>query len=72
VGGIVRTEAVQEHAQFLDVEGIERQQLLDSVDYGHGIGLDLVVRWSDGFGKVVHVGREGGLRIDQTLEAEAL
>ncbi len=41
---IIGAEAVQEHPQLFDIERVERQQLLDGVDHGHGVGLDLLVR----------------------------
>ncbi len=38
---VAGTEMGQELLQFLAVEGVERQQLLDHVDDGRGVGLDL-------------------------------
>jgi len=72
VGGILRAEAVQKHAQLLHVQGVERQQLLDGVDHGHGIGLDLLVRRAGWLRQIIHPGGKGRLPRDPSRDAEAL
>ncbi len=71
MGGIVRAEAVQEHAQLLRVERIERQQFLDGIDDGDRIGLDLLA-FVARFGQILDPGGEGGFLVIDLDDAESL
>ena len=54
---VVGTEAVQVVLQFLAVQRVERQQLLDRVDQGHAVGLHFVTGIDRGL-RIVHLHHE--------------
>ncbi len=72
VGRVLGTETVEEHAQLFHIEGIEREQLLDGVDDGHGVGLDLLIRRAGRLRDVGHPSGEGRLTRYPGLQPEAL
>ncbi len=54
---VVGTEAVQVVLQFLAVQRVERQQLLDRIDQGHAVGLHFVTGIDRGL-RIVHLHHE--------------
>jgi len=72
VGGVFRPQPLQEDLQLLAVKRVERQQFLDGIYNGHGIGLDITLCRARGFVEVMHPCCKRDLFTDNLLDANAL
>lgn len=72
VGWILGTNAVQEHAQLLAVQRIQRQQFLDAVDNRHRVWFDLSVLGFGRFREIVDPGAERYLVTQQVVDTKTM